>query len=949
MIIITIQAHLLDEPSGTPLIVKDNDGDGIPNHLDLDSDGDGIKDSVEGVADPDGDGIPNFLDLDSDGDGIPDNIEAQSTAGYIPPSGIDANHDGLDDAYGPNGILVVNTDGADQPDYLDLDSDNDGDSDTIEAYDTDNNGVANVIALGTDADKDGLDDAFDNNDAANNPTNGQTPVSFPNLDTPTTAERDWREDYNIAPIATVPTSISLIEDTSKTLTGISFADADAGNLNVVVTWSVPSGQGTLTAISEAGIAITGTGTNAITITGSIIAINSFIAANKVTYAPLANANGNVTLTVNINDQGNTGGPALTDTKTVTLSIQPVNDIPTVANVSKNGTEDTNVVFTATDFTSQFADVDGTLNKIQVLSLPPAAQGILKLNGVDVTIGQEIATADLANLVFVPAPNFNGNVSFSYNGSDGVAYANTPASVNITIAAVNDNPVITAVSKAGTEDVTLNFTASDFSSNFTDADGDALAKIQVVTLPPANQGVLKLNGTNIVAGQEIAAADLANITFVPAPNFNGSVTFKWNGSDGTAYAIAQNDVNIIIASVNDVPTIGNINLTTSEDISLPFTLGNFTSNFNDIEGDALVKIQLSNLPPNSQGTILLNGSPVSAGQEILASEIPNLVFVPGLNFNGNVSFNWAGNDGSSYSAAGTVNISVTPVNDPPVIDPINKTGNEDTVVPFALTDFTDRFTDVENAVLAKIQIVNLPANGVLKLNGANITAGQEINSVDLDKITFVPNANFNGSTSFSWNGSDGTAYAVVAKNVNITINAVNDVPSFVKGADQIVNANGGAQTVNNWATAVVAGPADEVATQTLNFAVSNNSNTSFTVQPAIDASGNLTYTPSGNFAGKVTVTVALNDNGGTANGGVDQSAAQTFIISIKPVGVTDNANTLVNTPVTTDVKANDGATVPQIQRYWLEMVPMVQLQLMQVEKLPIHQMPVIPEQIVILIP
>lgn len=54
----------------------DADGDGIPNYLDLDSDGDGIPDAVEGTGDVDGDGIPNYLDLDSDGDGVSDYVEA---------------------------------------------------------------------------------------------------------------------------------------------------------------------------------------------------------------------------------------------------------------------------------------------------------------------------------------------------------------------------------------------------------------------------------------------------------------------------------------------------------------------------------------------------------------------------------------------------------------------------------------------------------------------------------------------------------------------------------------------------------------------------------------------------------------------------------------------------------------------------------------------------------
>ncbi len=119
------------------------------------------------LCDNDNDGIINSLDIDSDNDGIPDNIEAQTTAGYIAPTGViidDTNNNGVDDVY-ENGILVgitpENTDGTDNPDYLDTDTDNDGVLDIVENGDTDN------TLAGTDADGDGLDDNFDdNNDSA---------------------------------------------------------------------------------------------------------------------------------------------------------------------------------------------------------------------------------------------------------------------------------------------------------------------------------------------------------------------------------------------------------------------------------------------------------------------------------------------------------------------------------------------------------------------------------------------------------------------------------------------------------------------------------------------------------------------------------------------------------------------------------------------------------------
>ena len=104
------------------------------------------------TVDTDGDGIPNHQDLDSDGDGIPDNVEAQTSLSYIAPSGIDANNNGLDDAYEGSGITPVDTDGDGLPDFMDTDSDNDGTPDTTEAA---------LTLSGSDSDNDGLDDNMD--------------------------------------------------------------------------------------------------------------------------------------------------------------------------------------------------------------------------------------------------------------------------------------------------------------------------------------------------------------------------------------------------------------------------------------------------------------------------------------------------------------------------------------------------------------------------------------------------------------------------------------------------------------------------------------------------------------------------------------------------------------------------------------------------------------------
>ena len=133
-------------------VVGDTDGDGLTDDVDLDDDGDGILDTEETNVDLDGDSFPNHLDLDSDGDGIPDNIEAQSTVGYVPPNGlVDAN--GVDTAY-TGGLLPIDIDGDSSPDYLDLDSDNDGANDTTEAG----------LILAGDEGTNGLDSNVENTD-----------------------------------------------------------------------------------------------------------------------------------------------------------------------------------------------------------------------------------------------------------------------------------------------------------------------------------------------------------------------------------------------------------------------------------------------------------------------------------------------------------------------------------------------------------------------------------------------------------------------------------------------------------------------------------------------------------------------------------------------------------------------------------------------------------------
>lgn len=252
---------------------KNLDRDARPNLYDLDSDGDGISDVREaGFPDADNNGLsdgargartgwsttidamagplalrnsdtdapgavnPDYLDIDSDNDGITDNIEGLPTSNYRLPSGLDSDGDGLDNAYdtyvgfGGNGTTPNDNDADGIPDYLDPDSDNDGQNDVIEGNDFNGNGKPddNVTLTNLDTDGDGLDNRFDADNTSPKASsrymgnlgtvNGdQSPGSLSTLQSKLAAQpnRDWRYMGSVLDVNILGFSANLQGETVK--------------------------------------------------------------------------------------------------------------------------------------------------------------------------------------------------------------------------------------------------------------------------------------------------------------------------------------------------------------------------------------------------------------------------------------------------------------------------------------------------------------------------------------------------------------------------------------------------------------------------------------------------------------------------------------------------------------------------------------------------------------
>jgi hypothetical protein len=272
----------------------------------------------------------------------------------------------------------------------------------------------------------------------------------------------------------------------------------------------------------------------------------------------------------------------------------------------------------------------------------------------------------------------------------------------------------------------------------------------------------------------------------------------------------------------------------------------------------------------------------------------VTYEPNANFNGSDSFTYTVSDNLGDAATGTVNVTVTGINDAPSFTKgANQTALEDSA-PQSVFNWATNITPgpSENGQALEFLVTNdnpslfavapaIDGNGTLTYYAAPNAYGVANVSVRLRD---------NGGAG------EGGADTSAAQTFAITITGVNDVPSFTKGANESLSEDYGQRTVPAWATAISAGPANE-ADQTLTFTVTNDNNGLFSVQPAIAANGTLTYDPAPNANGTATVTVTLGDNGGTANGGVDASAPQTFTITLYLVNdapsFTKGANQSVN--------------------------------------------------------
>ena len=516
-----------------------------------------------------------------------------------------------------------------------------------------------------------------------------------------------------------------------------------------------------------------------------------------TYTPNADYNGTDSFSFTVNDGTTDSAPA-----TVTLTVTPANDAPIANDGSLSLQEDAlgNGTLTA-------SDIDGDALTYAVAAQP--ANGSVM-----------ITNASTGAYTYTPNADYNGTDSFTFVANDGTTDSNV-ATITITISALNDAPVASNSSETVDEDATL--TASLSAS---DVEGDSVT--YAVGMQPAN-GTLTITNTSTGA-----------YTYTPNADFNGSDSFTFTANDGSANSNTAT-VSITVNPVQDAPVASDATLTTQEDTAATGTLA-----ASDVDGDAL--------------TYSVATQPANGAVVITDATTGDYTYTPNADYNGSDSFTFVANDGTTDSNTATVNITIVAVNDAPVASDSDETIDEDT--DLAGTLFA---TDADgDAVTYAVDMQ--PANGTVTITDA--TTGD---------YTYTPNADFNGSDSFTFVANDGTADSNTAT-VNITVNPVDDVPV---ASDSTVN------TTEEMAVSDTL-QATDVDGDALTFTIETQpANGTVVLDDA--TTGAFTYTPNANFTGLDPFTFKAND------GTTDSNIATVTV----DVGNINDAPGLADLALTTD--------------------------------------------------
>jgi CshA-type fibril repeat protein len=845
------------------------------------------------AADTDGDGIPNQLDLDSDGDGCSDANEAynSSTAqgtdgnsyyGTGTPPAVDATGKVTGASYTASSTNVLSAGTASiitvQP--VDLTATPAATNLSYSATVTAGSGTTSYQwQVSTNG-----GGTWTN--ITNNATYSGATTATLTLSSVTILMKEYRYRLNIAQSDFICGNLTssaarLIMSNTPTVTDdVATATEDTSLNGSVLTNDSGSGS---SAITVTNFTINGT-TYTAGQTATIANVGTIVirADGTYTFSPAANYNGAVPVISYTATDANGGS----DAGDLTISITPVNDPVVVVNETISTNQGT--IATGSILTND-TDADGdTLSVLQF-----TVGGVSYNVGTSVSIPGKgtITVAADGTYTFTPIATYSGSVPvIGYTVSDGNG-SSVNGTLSITVIDVNDPPV-------AADDITTTLQNTPVSGNVLTNDSDPESNTLSITK-------ITIAGVDYPAGTSATIANVGTVvvntdgsyTFTPTSTFTGAApVITYTVSDGTATSTADLKI-AVTAVVNANPVAAADTKTTTEDT--PAT-GNVLTNDTDAEGNTL-----------SLTSFTINGVTYPAGTSANIAGVGTVVvnadgtytFTPLANYAGTVPvIGYAISDGNGGTANGTLTVSITPVNDAPLATNDAASVTEDTP---KTGNVSANDSDVEGNTLSITQFV---------INGTTYPAGQTATLAGVGTLvinadgsyTFTPEPNYSGSVPVAtYTLSDGNGGTDTA-DLTLTMVAVNDAP--VASDDAATTPQGSVKTGD-----IVTGADtdDDGNTLTLTqfkingvtYPTGTTANIPGVGTLQINADGTYTFTPLPAYVGTVpTVEYTISDgNGGTDTGNFVMTVTD---VNDPPIAALDEKTVNQNSAATGVLLGND---------------------------------------------
>ncbi|WP_411884563.1 cadherin-like domain-containing protein [Polaromonas sp. YR568] len=550
--------------------------------------------------------------------------------------------------------------------------------------------------------------------------------------------------------------------------------------------------------------------------GSVALQTQADGSSRIVFTPEANYHGMASFRYTVTDPD---GASSTATAQVVLAA--VNDAPVTQGETASGNEDTALLFTAARLLANDSDVDTAVDG-----------DVLRITRVGMAEHGQVFLQSDGTVRFEPDADYNGPAKFSYWVGDrdpaqiaaGEGYE-TAASVNLTILAVNDLPVVTGETIDGDEDIILNINPALLLANDTDVD--------TATTNAESAQVLSITAVGNAQHGSIALLANGTLQFTPERNYAGAAGFSYTVNDGHG-GLVQGQVALNLAPINDAPDVLGETVTFNEDEIQTLAQAGFLANDSDVDNPQN-DLRIVSVENATHGAVSLN---------------PNgtIRFAPDADYFGPAQFTYTVSDGSGGFTVGLASLDIAAVNDAPRLVGEALALDEDTGAHFAVDALLANDADVDNPHTH----LAITAAGNASHGGVQIVAGE---------IVFTPDLNYNGTANFTYTVSDGAGGTSQAT-VNLTFNPVNDAP--VANSELLWGKQGVTYTLTQ--AALLANDTDVESPTALRVNAISNVQHGTAV---LNGDGSVRFTPEAGYAGRGSFDYLVQDPAGASSSATAQ--------------------------------------------------------------------------------